>query len=252
MRFRDKIIVVTGASSGIGQAIATYFVSEGAQVVLCARKELKKEVIQLLNSKSIGKAYFVECDVRNKASVQSLMNFVNEKFGKIDVLVNNAGIFKGGDVVSITEEDWDDVIASNLKSVFLCSKEFVPLMRKNGGSIINISSYYGLLGGKQAAAYCAAKAGVVNLTRAMALDYARESIKVNVVCPGPVDTQLLRSSFSSQESFKKLSVQNPMGRIGTPEEIAQVVSFLAEEKSSYITGAVIAVDGGGSAGIRII
>ncbi|MBI4140223.1 glucose 1-dehydrogenase [Candidatus Woesearchaeota archaeon] len=252
MRLYDKVAIVTGASSGIGKAIAQSFAKEHAYVAIVARSQKGAEAVQQITAEG-GKALFVQCDVTNATAVEAMVSSVIKEYGRIDILVNNAGILRNGDVVSLQEKDWDDVIATDLKSVYLCSKYVIPIMRKNkSGSIVNVASYFGLLGGRQVAAYCAAKGGVVNLTRAMALDHSREGIRVNALCPGPVETQLLQKTFPTPESMKKVAAQIPRGQFPTLEEIASAALFLASDESKHITGIALPIDGGGSAGIKII
>lgn len=239
-----KVAIITGASSGIGKAIAERFSKEGAIVIIAARSNDGKKVEKQLTSKG-KKAMFIKTDVSDAKSVREMTEKTIKTFGRIDILINNAGILLHGDVESTSEQDWDKVVDTNLKGIFLCSKYAAPYIKK--GAIVNISSEWGLYGGKDVAAYCASKGGVVNLTKAMALDYARKGIRVNAVCPGPIMTKMLTGLFTKQQ-LKQLAEMIPMGKIGRPEEVANLVYFLASEQASYITGGIYTADGGDTAG----
>ncbi|MBI4451499.1 SDR family oxidoreductase [Candidatus Woesearchaeota archaeon] len=240
-----KVVVITGGGSGFGKANANRAAHEGAQVIILERKPsaTSKEIIR-----SGGKAVSIVCDVAKESAVKQAFSEIKKHFGKVDVLVNNAGIFRHGNIVSTTAKDWDEVLAVNLKGVYLCSKYAIPLTRK-GGSIVNISSYYGLQGGASVAAYCASKGGVLNLTRAMALAHAREGIRVNCICPGAIDTPMLRKDFPTDRQVRAIVAANPMGRVGKPEEVAAAILWLASDEASYVTGAILSVDGGDAAGV---
>jgi NAD(P)-dependent dehydrogenase (short-subunit alcohol dehydrogenase family) len=195
----------------------------------------------------------VRCDVTGAADCQRAILRTVSELGGLDILFNNAGIIRRSTVVDTTEEDWDLVMAVNLKSIFLLSREAIPIMAgAGGGVIINTASGWGLVGGRRAASYCASKGAVVNLTRAMALDHGGENIRVNCVCPGDTDTPLLhgeaRQLGQPEQQFLADSAQRPLQRIGSPEEIAQAVLYLASDASSFVTGTALVVDGGGLAG----
>ena len=251
-RLQGKAAIVTGAASGIGKATSILFAHEGAAVVLVDIKEEGRGVASDI-AREGGQARFVRADVTRAADCASAVQEAVQYFGRLDVLFNNAGIIRRASVVDTTEEEWDRAMAVNVKSVFLMSKAAVPVMaRGGGGAIVNTGSGWGLVGGRNAASYCASKGAVVNLTRAMALDHAPQGIRVNCVCPGDTDTPMLREEArqlgEDTATFLKGSAQRPLGRMGRPEEIAQVVLFLASDASSFVTGAVLVVDGGGLAG----
>lgn len=247
-----KVALVTGAAAGIGRATATLFGEEGAAVVVHDIKPEGQAVADAIVAAG-GQACFVRGDVTRAADCEAAVKRAVSEFGRLDVLVNNAGIIRRASVVETTEEDWDRVMAVNVKSVFLFSKMAVPIMaRQGGGVIVNTASGWGLDGGKDAASYCASKAAVVNLTRAMAIDHADVHIRVNCVCPGDTDTAMLREEArqlgQDVSGFLARSAQRPLGRMGRPEEIAHAILFLASDASSYVTGTALVVDGGGHAG----
>lgn len=251
-RLQGKVALVTGGASGIGRATATLFAREGARVVVVDLKEEGESVVDAIRQ-SGGQAIFVRGDVSRAMDCQAAVQAALEAFGRLDILFNNAGIIRRASVTETTEEEWNRVMDVNAKSVFLMSKAAVPVMAKaGGGSIVNTGSGWGLVGGRNAASYCASKAAVVNLTRAMALDHAGQHIRVNCVCPGDTDTPMLRDEARQLGEpvahFLEGSADRPMGRMGRPEEIADAVLFLASDASSYVTGASLVVDGGGLAG----
>ncbi len=251
-RLRGKVALVTGAASGIGKATSILFAREGASVVLVDIREEGRAVAEDL-VKGGGRARFIRADVTKASECAGAVEEAVRSFGRLDILFNNAGIVRRASVIDTTEEDWDRVMAVNVKSVFLMSKAAFPSMaRGGGGAIVNTGSGWGLVGGRNAASYCASKGAVVNLTRAMALDHAPQNIRVNCVCPGDTDTPMLREEArqlgEDTASFLKGSAQRPLGRMGRPEEIAQAVLFLASDASSFVTGSVLVVDGGGLAG----
>jgi NAD(P)-dependent dehydrogenase (short-subunit alcohol dehydrogenase family) len=247
-----KVALVTGGASGIGRATALLFGAEGAAVVVLDLKEEGQATTETVVAAG-GRAAFVRGDVTRSSDCEAAVQKAVAEFGRLDVLVNNAGIIRRASVVDTTEEEWDRVMAVNVKSVFLLSRAAIPVMvRAGGGVIVNTASGWGLVGGQNAASYCASKAAVVNLTRAMAVDHAAQNIRVNCVCPGDTDTAMLREEArqlgEDLKSFLAGSKQRPMGRVGRPEEIAQAILFLASEASSYVTGTALLVDGGGHAG----
>lgn len=249
----NKTAIVTGGASGIGQETAFTLARAGAAVCILDINATKGQLVASKIFQLGGKSHFIQCDVTIYSNCERAVNQTIEKYGRVDILFNNAGIIRRASVLDTSEEDWDRVMAVNVKSVFLMSKIVIPHMQKSGGGvIINTSSGWGLVGGPQAAAYCAAKAAVVNLSKAMAIDHGPQNIRVNCICPGDTNTEMLRSEASqlNQEQTKFLAeaAKRPLGRIGTPAEIADAVLFLASEAASYITGSVLVIDGGGLAG----
>ena len=251
-RLEGKVALVTGGASGIGKATAVLFAREGAAVVLVDLKEEGADVAADL-VRAGGRARFVRGDVTRAQDCDAAVREAVESFGRLDILFNNAGVIRRASVLETTEEEWDRAMAVNVKSVFLMARAAIPAMvRGGGGAIVNTGSGWGLVGGRNAASYCASKGAVVNLTRAMALDHAAQHIRVNCVCPGDTDTPMLREEArqlgEDVAAFLKGSAVRPMGRMGRPEEIAEAVLFLASEAASYVTGTVLVVDGGGLAG----
>jgi NAD(P)-dependent dehydrogenase (short-subunit alcohol dehydrogenase family) len=250
----DKAALVSGGGSGIGRACAQLLATAGAKVgILDIDLEGGKEAAEEINLQG-GEAVFIACDVSKDEDCKAAVEQTIGHFGRLDILVNAAGIAIRASVLETSEADWDKTMAVNLKSVYLLGRYSIPRMSEvGGGGIINISSGWGLAGGKDAAAYCASKGAVVLLTKAMALDHGAENIRVNCVCPGDTDTAMLRSEAVAlgvdyDEMVKESGKERPLGRIGTPMEIAQAVLFLASDASSYMTGSVMVVDGGGLAG----
>jgi NAD(P)-dependent dehydrogenase (short-subunit alcohol dehydrogenase family) len=247
-----KVAAITGAASGIGRGISLLLAQMGASVALLDIDQAKGEAAAAEIRNQSGEAIYVMCDVRRAADCRDAVEGVIKKWGKIDILCNCAGIAIRKDVVDLTEEEWDRVLDVTLKGIYLLSREVIPHMIRAGtGSIINIGSGWSLKGGPQAASYCAAKGGVVNLTRAMAIDHGGHNIRVNSVCPGDVDTPMLRSECvqlgQDEQSFMCEAANRPLARVGTPEDVANAVLFLASPMSSWITGAALVVDGGGLA-----
>jgi NAD(P)-dependent dehydrogenase (short-subunit alcohol dehydrogenase family) len=253
MKLHGKVALITGGNSGIGSATAALFAKEGAAVVITGRnKERGEQVVQAINDAG-GEAMFLTADVRFADDCRQAVEQTLERFGKIDVLFNNAGVFYPKSVPECTEEEWDETIDSSLKGAFLMSKYALPSMIERGsGSIIHNSSGWGILGGDKAAAYCAAKGGLVIMAKAMAIDHGREGVRVNCVCPGDTETPMLTDDADKRgmawEDYVAAGSDRPLGRIGTAEEVARAVLFLASDDSSYVTGEALVVDGGGVAG----
>jgi NAD(P)-dependent dehydrogenase (short-subunit alcohol dehydrogenase family) len=252
LSLEGKVAMVTGGASGIGRGIAIRLAEMGALVsVLDIDAKKGEETAAEIRSRG-GEAFFTKCDVRSAANCRHAVETVISKWGGIDILCNCAGIAIRKDVVDLSEEEWDRTLDVTLKGIYLLSHEVVPhMIRAGGGSIINIGSGWSLKGGPRAAAYCAAKGGVVNLTRAMAIDHGKHNIRVNCVCPGDVDTPMLRSECvqlgEDAQSFMREAANRPLARVGTPEDVANAVLFLASPMSTWITGAALVVDGGGLA-----
>ena len=239
-----KIAIVTGAARGIGRAIAISLGKEGATVIVNCSSSLEKaqEVVAEIRENG-GTAEVHQCDVANAEAVETLFAKVLEIYGQVDILVNNAGITKDGLLMRMSEEDFDAVIATNLKGSFLCTKQAVKTMiRKRTGRIINISSVSGVIGNAGQANYSASKAGVIGLTKATAREVASRGITVNAIAPGFIETDM--TDKLSDKIKETVTQQIPLGRFGTTEDIANAVVFLASEKSQYITGQVLCVDGG--------
>jgi len=243
MRLEGKVAIITGGTFGIGESTALLFAKEGAKVVIAARNAEKGERVVSQIKEQGGDAIFVKTDVAKEEDVQNLVRETVDTFGKLDVLFANAGVGAMGDIHETTMEDWNRLISIDLTGVFLCSKFAIPAMIKNGGgSIINCASILGHVGQPSVSAYAAAKGGVVNMTRSAAVTYASKGIRVNAVCPGYIDTPMLEPL--DEETKKYLISKHPIGRLGTPEEIATAVLFLASDDSSFVTGANLLVDGG--------
>ncbi len=247
-----KIAIVTGGSSGIGLASTELLAEAGATVVILDINE--SEGIKAVEKikKSGGKSKFLFCDVSTDSDCKKTIQAIHKEFGRIDVLFNNAGVMRRKNIVNLEEKDWDLMINVNLKSVYLLSRYVIPIMIEGkGGSIINNGSGWGIKGGPNAVAYCAAKGGVVNMTRAMAIDFGKQGIRVNCVCPGDVDTPLLRGEAKQLgldvEEFMKEAADRPLGRVGDVKDVAHAVLYLASDLSSWVTGTFLIVDGGGLA-----
>jgi NAD(P)-dependent dehydrogenase (short-subunit alcohol dehydrogenase family) len=252
-QLQGKTAVITGGAGGIGRASALLFAREGAAVTIADRNQAAgREVVREI-SEAGGRAIFECADVTRAGDCRRVIEGTVREFGGVHVLFNNAGIIRRATVMEIGEEDWDEVMAVNVKSIFLMSREVIPFMAKTGGgSIVNTASGWGLAGGGRAAAYCASKGAVVLLTKAMAIDHGAQKIRVNCICPGDTDTAMLRGEArqlgEAEDRFLAESAKRPLGRVGTPEEIAQAALYLASAASSFVTGTALVVDGGGLAG----
>ncbi|HEY6943523.1 MAG TPA: SDR family NAD(P)-dependent oxidoreductase [Candidatus Acidoferrum sp.] len=248
-RLAGKVALITGGGTGIGRATALAFAREGASVALAGRRlEKVKEVASEIDKQG-GAALPLQCDVSRAKDAERAINETAKKFGKLSVLVNNAGTLSVSTVDTISEDDWDRVITVNLKGPFLMSRAALKEFRKaGGGTIVNIGSVLGLVAMQNRAAYCASKGGVTMLTKAMALDHAHENVRVNCICPSIVETELVKGLFNDSEQGKALRKARegtiPLGRFGQPMDVAELAVFLASEESSWITGAAIPLDGG--------
>jgi meso-butanediol dehydrogenase/(S,S)-butanediol dehydrogenase/diacetyl reductase len=244
-RFDGKVVLITGAASGIGAATARRFAREGARLMLGDLNEEGGAAIAKEIAGGGDSAAFQATDVRDLAQVEALTNAAVERFGRLDVVFNNAGIGTYGQTPDLDPEVWHDVIATDLHSVFYGCRAAIPHLRSSGGgAIVNTASISGLSGDYGLAVYNAAKGGVVNYTRTVAIDHAHENIRVNAVCPGPVESALTAPLLANEKLVEEYRKLVPMGRVGQPEEIADVVAFLASEDARYVTGAAIVVDGG--------
>jgi NAD(P)-dependent dehydrogenase (short-subunit alcohol dehydrogenase family) len=252
MRFDGKVAVITGAAKGIGRATAEAFVREGAAVAAVDLDgDALQEVTKQIKDRG-GKVLAVQADVSKRADAERAAQEVVRAFGGIDYLCNIAGIQTYGTIVETDEETWDLTLNVNLKSIYLLSKNCIPeIAKRGGGAVINISSVQGFASQTRVAAYAASKGAVIAITRTMALDHAPDNIRVNCVCPGSVDTPLLRFAAQSHDPSKDPSEVlagwgqvHPLGRVGQPEEIAEVFMFLASDAASFMTGAAVVVDGG--------
>jgi NAD(P)-dependent dehydrogenase (short-subunit alcohol dehydrogenase family) len=242
-KLTGKVAIVTGGASGIGEYTVREMVKEGAKVVIADINDVLGGNLSEELNRSGKKTVYQRVDVSNEEEVEKMVIRAVNEFGKLDILFNNAGIGGGGLSHEIELEEWHKILAVNLDGVFLCAKHALIAMRKNGqGSIVNTASIMGHVGREHALAYISSKGAVVSMTRALALEYAKENIRVNAVCPGYILTPLLQSA--GEEIVIQLADAQPMGRIGKPEEVAKAVVFLASDDASFITGTSLMVDGG--------
>jgi NAD(P)-dependent dehydrogenase (short-subunit alcohol dehydrogenase family) len=242
--FENKVVIVTGASSGIGRATALAFGQEGAKVIVSdVNEDEGQKTVDMIKNIN-GEASFIRCDVSKENEVKELVEKTIEKYGSLDCAYNNAGIEGSAcSTVECSTENWDRTININLKGIWLCMKYEIPAMLKFGkGCIVNCSSIAGLVGFETIPAYVASKHGVIGLTETAALEFAKKNIRVNAVCPGAIHTPMLDRFTHGEEQM--MADQDPMGRVGRPEEVADSVLWLCSDKSSYVTGQAIAVDGG--------
>lgn len=252
-RLADKVVILTGGTSGIGRASARLFGREGAKVVIGARNEQAgASIVQTIQEDGRGEALFVKTDVSRPEQVENLVTQAVERFGRLDVLYGNAGIFPTGTAPETTIETWHRTIDINLAGQFYLAKYGIPALIESGGKVIIFTaSELGTVGITGAVAYCASKGGVINMTRAIAIDCAPHGIRVNCLAPGPIETPLLRDWFNEVENPEELeeAQKKPvlLKRFGEPEEIAEVAVFLASDASSFMTGAIIVIDGGATA-----
>lgn len=255
-RFDGKIIIVTGGTSGIGRATAIQFAKEGGKVIITGRRVDRGEQVAKEIQEEGGEAWFIEANHTRVEDCQWVVKKTLEKYGRIDVLFNNAGIVVKGKAEDTSEDEWQDVMDLNVTAVWRMSKLVLPSMREMGGGvIINNASDWGMVGGKEAVAYCTSKGAVIQMTKAMALDHARENIRINAVCPGDTfvgrweeegyfkGSGAIDGEIAREESGREI----PIGRVAESDEIAKAVLFLASEDASYVTGTALAVDGGNTA-----
>jgi len=252
MRLTDRVALITGGTSGIGEATALLFAKEGADVAIAGRnRDRGKDVLKRL--KQFGDAgIFLRADVSSPGDCRRAVEETLNAYGRIDILFNNAGVYYPQTALECSEKQWDEQIDINLKGTFLMSKAVLPTMIAQGrGVIVNNASGWGIVGGDHAVAYCASKGGVVLMTKAMAIDHGPQGIRVNCVCPGDVETPMLPADAKMRglkwKDYLAGCASRPLGRIGTVDEIAKAVLFLSSDDSSFMTGAALIVDGGGTA-----
>lgn len=250
MRLHGKVAIVTGGGSGIGRAIAAAFAGEGAQVVICGRNREKLDAAAREIGKNEAEAdcLAVSVDLRQPVEISDLVAATIDRFKAIQILVNNAGVLLPGTAESLSQDDWDETFATNVRAPWLLARAVLPHLRAaGGGSIVNIGSVLSTLGAPNRIAYSASKGALLAMTRAMALDHAAEKIRVNCICPGIVETEMV-AAFNIDEATRRRRLgMHPLGRFGKPEDIAGLAVFLASDESSWITGAEYVVDGGYSA-----
>jgi NAD(P)-dependent dehydrogenase (short-subunit alcohol dehydrogenase family) len=250
--FAGKVAFVTGAASGIGRATAVAFASAGATVVVAdVSDQGNRETAGLIEDQG-GRVLMVRCDVTSGQEVKAALDQTFDAFGRLDIAFNNAGVEQPvGPAAEVSEEEWDRILDINLRGVFLCMKHEIPLMlRQGGGAIINTSSGAGVTAVKGQAAYTAAKHGVIGLTKAAALDYAQANLRINAVCPGIIDTAMMqRFTGDSAEGRQRVIGQEPVGRMGTPEEIAGAVLWMCSDAAAFVVGHALVIDGGQMAGL---
>jgi NAD(P)-dependent dehydrogenase (short-subunit alcohol dehydrogenase family) len=249
LRLAGKVAFITGGGTGIGRACALAFAREGAEVATAGRRKEPLEKVAREIAAAGGKSLALSCDVTQRSLVESALAQAEKHFGRLDTIVNNAGAVVVATVEHTSDADWDRVIAANLTGTFFVSRAaLAPLRRAGGGSIVNIGSVLGLVARKDRAAYCAAKAGVSGLTRAMALDHAHEKIRVNCICPTLVETELgmlsIQQTANAVAEIQKRIAEIPIGRLGKPEDVATMAVYLASEEASWVTGASFPLDGG--------
>jgi NAD(P)-dependent dehydrogenase (short-subunit alcohol dehydrogenase family) len=237
----SPVVLVTGGSSGIGLSIAEKFGYQGYRVAVCGLKRNAGQALCRLRSHT--EASYFTADLRDERAIQRLIRQTVVRFGRLDVLCNNAGIQRLGHTEKLSAAVWDDVMAVNARAVFLCAKYALPHLKRSKGSVINVASIGGLAGYAGGGAYCASKAATVMLSKTLALEYAPYQIRVNCICPGATDTPMI-----ARDKIKKLSQQIPLGRVGEASDVAELAFFLASEKAQQITGGVYVIDGGITAG----
>jgi NAD(P)-dependent dehydrogenase (short-subunit alcohol dehydrogenase family) len=245
MRLEGKVALISGGARGMGAVEARLFVKEGAKVAIADVLQDEGNSLEAEISNAAGDAFFVNLDVTSENAWSRVITDVVARYGRLDILVNNAGIYRRGLVEDTTELEWDTVLDVNAKGVFLGTKFAIPAMRASGGgSIVNISSVAGIIGSKQSTAYNASKGAVRLLTKTTAIQYAQEGIRANSVHPGPIGTQMLDQVFPDQEMKENRMLEIPIGRMGTIDDVAYGVLFLASDESSYMTGSELVIDGG--------
>ena len=252
-RLQDKVVILTGGTSGIGRAAVKLFCQHGAKVVIGARNEAAgAEIVQEVKENGVGEAFFVKTDVSVPEQVENLVEQTVSRYGRVDVLFGNSGILPMSTAPDTSIETWRRCIDVNLGGNFYLAKYGIPAVIESGGNtILFTSSELGTVGASEMVAYCASKGGVVNMTRAMAIDHGKHGIRVNCVCPGDIDTPMLRREAHQlgidEEEFMKEAADRPLSRVGKPQDVAYAVLYFASDISSWVTGSILVVDGGGIA-----
>ena len=249
MRLKHKVCIITGGGSGIGRATALLFADEGARLVIADKRAASAQAVAAECASRGAQAIAVEANVASSDDVKRMIATTVQRFDRLDVLVNNAGYGIAGTVLETDEDAWDGLMAVNVRGVFLCSKHAIPVMKANGGgTIVNISSVVAAVGIANRAAYCASKGAVAALTRAIAIDHVGDGIRCNAIAPGTIDTpyfdEILKKSADPAATRKALAARQLLGRLGTPEEIAAGILFLASDESRFATGTILTLDGG--------
>ena len=245
MKLKNKVAIVTGGTSGIGFAIAKLFSEEGASVVIASDKpENGNNIAKSISSDCL----FIQTDIREENQVKNLIFETVKKFGKLDILVNSAGVYSSSqsDITQMPTADFNCIMDINFKGIFLTTKFAIPELLITKGNIINISSALGIVPKKESSIYCASKSAVIMFSKAIALQFPERGLRVNSICPGPIDTPMLRRAFSEKKEYDEHLEMNPMKRAGTPEEVARLALFLVSDGARYITGGVYTIDGGES------
>ena len=249
MRLKHKVCIITGGGSGIGRATALLFADEGAQLVIADKRAASAQAVAAECASRGAQAIAVEANVASSDDVKRMIATTMERFDRLDVLVNNAGYGIAGTLLETDEDAWDALMAVNVRGVFLCSKHAIPVMKANGGgTIVNTASVVAAVGIANRAAYCASKGAVAALTRAIAIDHVGDGIRCNAIAPGTIDTpyfdEILKKSADPAATRKALAARQLLGRLGTPEEIAAGILFLASDESRFATGTILTLDGG--------